>query len=81
MSFDRKDGSILESPRLRGEPMGVRHLEDLHRIFGDPRVTLIHFDHIAIDVQIFWPLTTYSSPSRTARHASDARSLPELGSE
>ncbi len=49
---------------------------------------MIHFDHIAIDVQIFWPLTTYISdsegwraPSRTHLHWSDARSLPEAGSE
>jgi hypothetical protein len=42
---------------------------------------MIHFDHIAIEVQIFWPFTTYSSPSRTAREESAARSLPEPGSE
>ena len=30
------------------------------------------------DVQIFWPLTTKSSPSRTARVRSDARSEPGL---
>ena len=28
----------------------------------------------------FWPFTTHSSPSRTARVASDARSLPAPGS-
>ena len=32
-------------------------------------------------VQVFWPLTTYSSPSRTAVVFSDARSEPALGSE
>ena len=42
---------------------------------------IIHFDHMAMDVQIFWPFTTYSSPSQTALHWSDARSLPEPGSE
>ena len=42
---------------------------------------MIHCAHIASEVQIFWPLTTYSSPSRTALHWSDARSLPEPGSE
>ena len=42
---------------------------------------IIHFDHIAMDVQIFWPFTTYSSPSRTQRVLSEARSLPESGSE
>ena len=30
--------------------------------------------------QTFWPLTTHSSPSRTARVASDARSEPAPGS-
>ena len=30
-------------------------------------------------VQIFCPFTTYSSPSRTARVPSDARSLPDAG--
>ena len=32
-------------------------------------------------VQVFWPLTTYSSPSRTALVRSDARSEPASGSE
>ncbi len=31
-------------------------------------------------VHTFWPLTTYSSPSRTARVVSDERSLPAPGS-
>src|SRR5262249_41536320 len=31
-------------------------------------------------VHTFWPLTTHSSPSRTARVASDARSEPAPGS-
>ena len=35
----------------------------------------------AADVQIFWPLITNSSPSRTARVDSEARSEPEPGSE
>ena len=35
----------------------------------------------APEVQIFCPLITYSSPSRTARVRSDARSEPEPGSE
>ena len=34
----------------------------------------------ASDVQIFWPLTTHSSPSRTARVPSAARSEPAPGS-
>ena len=42
---------------------------------------MIQLDHAASEVQIFWPLTTYSSPSRTALHCSDARSLPNCGSE
>ena len=31
-------------------------------------------------VKTFWPLMTYSSPSRTARVLSDARSVPAPGS-
>ncbi len=34
----------------------------------------------ASEVQIFWPLTTHSSPSRTARVDSAARSEPAAGS-
>ncbi len=37
-------------------------------------------DRCADDVQIFWPLTTHSSPSRTARVARLATSEPEPGS-
>ena len=33
------------------------------------------------EVQIFWPLITYSSPSRMARVCSEARSEPAPGSE
>ena len=33
-----------------------------------------------IDVQIFWPLTTHSSPSSTALVRRAARSLPASGS-
>ena len=35
---------------------------------------------VALDVQIFWPLTTQKSPSSSARVRSEARSLPEPGS-
>ena len=35
----------------------------------------------ASDVQIFWPLTTNTSPSRTARVLRLARSEPASGSE
>ena len=35
----------------------------------------------ALLVQIFWPLITYSSPSRTARVWTEARSEPAPGSE
>ncbi len=35
----------------------------------------------AIDVHTFWPVTRYTSPSRTARVDSEARSLPAPGSE
>jgi hypothetical protein len=37
-------------------------------------------DTSASDVQIFWPWITHSSPSRTARVRSDARSVPAFGS-
>ena len=35
----------------------------------------------AVEVQIFWPLITKSSPSSTARVCSEARSEPAPGSE
>ncbi|MNT66893.1 hypothetical protein D3C72_2049910 [compost metagenome] len=35
----------------------------------------------AMVVQVFWPLTMYLSPLRTARVFSEARSEPEPGSE
>ena len=35
----------------------------------------------AVEVHIFWPLITKSSPSSTARVRSDARSDPAPGSE
>src|SRR3954467_4243113 len=39
-----------------------------------------HFDWCANVVHTFWPVTTYSSPSRTALVFSDARSEPDSGS-
>ena len=59
---------------------------------GDPAVTAVLRDRCAPaarrsrpprrgEVQIFDPVTTYSSPSRTARVRSEARSLPAPGSE
>ena len=39
-----------------------------------------HLDWCANVVHTFWPVTTYSSPSRTARVFSDARSEPDSGS-
>ena len=39
-----------------------------------------HFESCATVVQTFWPLTTHSSPSRTARVASPATSEPAPGS-
>ena len=39
-----------------------------------------NFENWASEVQIFWPVTTHSSPSRTARVVSDARSEPDPGS-
>ena len=40
----------------------------------------IQSDSRALEVQIFWPLTTHESPSSTARVRSEARSLPAPGS-
>ena len=40
----------------------------------------IQLASIAREVQIFWPLTTHSSPSSTASVRSDARSDPAFGS-
>src|SRR5436190_21025740 len=40
-----------------------------------------HFDHCAPLVHTFWPVTTHSPPSLTARVLSDARSEPASGSE
>jgi ribosomal-protein-alanine N-acetyltransferase len=39
MSHVEKRGPVLESARLRGDPVAARHLTDLHRIFGDREVT------------------------------------------
>ena len=39
-----------------------------------------HFEYWAPDVQTFWPVTTQSSPSLTARVFSAARSEPASGS-
>nr|WP_312007921.1 hypothetical protein [Nocardioides alcanivorans] len=40
-----------------------------------------HSANCAPEVQTFWPLSTQSSPSRTARVATAARSEPAAGSE
>src|SRR6202020_511072 len=49
---------------------------------GSVRVrTKIQLADCAAEVQIFWPLITHSSPSRTARVPRLARSEPALGSE
>jgi hypothetical protein len=39
-----------------------------------------NLENWAREVQIFWPVTTHSSPSSTARVVSDARSEPDPGS-
>ena len=39
MHPDRTRGSVIQTARLRGEPIRARHLEDLQLIFGDPEVT------------------------------------------
>ena len=49
---------------------------------GSVRATSMH--HLAwwaSVVHTFWPVTTHSSPSRTARVFSEARSEPDSGSE
>ncbi len=49
---------------------------------GSVRATSMHhFAWWAIVVHTFWPVTTHSSPCRTARVFSDARSEPDSGSE
>ena len=49
---------------------------------GSVRATSMHhFEYCAPDVQTFWPVTTQSSPSLTARVLSAARSEPASGSE
>ena len=40
-----------------------------------------HSENWAPELHTFWPLTTHSSPSRTARQPSAARSDPAPGSE
>ena len=40
----------------------------------------IHSPYCPSVVHVFWPLTTYLSPSRTARVFTDARSEPDPGS-
>ena len=49
---------------------------------GSVRATSMHhFEYCAPDVHTFWPVTTHSSPSLTARVLSAARSEPASGSE
>ena len=49
---------------------------------GSVRATSMHhFASCAYVVQTFWPVTIHSSPLRTARVLSDARSEPDSGSE
>ena len=57
-----------EMPRCFGTSVSVRAMR------------MPNFDTWAPDVQTFWPLTMNSSPSRTARVESEARSLPAPGS-
>ena len=59
----------IESPRCLGALGSVR------------ASTNIASAKCAPEVQILWPLSTNSSPSRSARVCSDARSEPEDGSE
>ena len=51
---------------------------------ASPSVRASSMHHLAwwaIVVHTFWPVTTHSSPSRTAFVFSDARSEPDCGSE
>ena len=57
------------SPRCFGASWSVR------------ATSMHHFASCAYVVHTFWPVTTHSSPSRTARVLSDARSEPDPGSE
>ena len=61
--------SIIDRPLWRSEPGSVR------------TIVKILSPCMAFVVQIFWPLTTKSSPSRTPRVATAARSDPAPGSE
>src|SRR5262245_27240960 len=69
---------------MPGLCMSTRRKE-MPRCFGaleSVRTSRIHQSaYCPILVQIFCPLTTKSSPSRTAFVCSEARSEPELGSE
>ena len=58
-----------DSPWWRDEPGSVRAM------------TKIQSESWAHDVHTFWPSTTHSSPSRTARVLTAARSEPAPGSE
>ncbi len=56
-------------PRCLGASLSVR------------ATSMHHFAWCAYVVQTFWPVTTHSSPLRTARVFSEARSEPDPGSE
>ena len=60
---------IIDSPLCRGRSGSVRQASQIQSAYW------------INDVHIFWPLITHSSPSRTARVFSEARSVPEPGSE
>ena len=58
-----------------------------YQVLVDP-VKLLGYDlplrdvmRAAREANHLWPVMTYSSPSRTARVLSEARSVPALGSE
>ncbi len=57
------------SPLCLGSSVSLRH-----------RISPIA-EYWAPEVQTFWPFTTHSSPSRTARVRTDAKSDPAAGSE
>ena len=82
----RGAGHLLDRPHLDARRFHVEKEEGqaLHASAhsGSVRVTMMPKSaKCAPEVQIFWPLTIQSSPSRSARVRSAARSEPPAGSE
>ena len=81
---DDRRGALVRGRDIKtGSPreMEVSNAEVTEAISGSVRAIMnIQCAYCAPEVQIFCPLITKSSPSRTARVCSDARSDPEPGS-